>query len=227
MKKLIEVMPNLIINGGFFRYITTLDNSEAVPLGMAYGLMHSGDKPIAPLLQKILGTNETVTDANEQTIASILNTTFNDKWTHIKDALATVYDPLENYSMVEHGTDTEEGTDTHNITKGAETDTNTSGVGHSESTTKNKAVGDTELTAREKVETDVRQKVDTVVSGARSDSDENVKDLEKSHNLTRSGNIGVTTSQQMLQSEIDVRQYIYFEKIFKDIDKYLCLSVYE
>ena len=45
-------------------------------------------------------------------------------------------------------------------------------------------------------------------------------------NLTRSGNIGVTTSQQMLQSEIDLRKYNLIEQIYRDLDSLLTLSIY-
>ena len=46
------------------------------------------------------------------------------------------------------------------------------------------------------------------------------------HTLTRSGNIGVTTSQQMLESELNIRSYRFFEHIFSDIDSVIALSVY-
>lgn len=45
--------------------------------------------------------------------------------------------------------------------------------------------------------------------------------------LTRSGNIGVTTSQQMLQSEIDLRKWIFYDTIMTDVDHLLTLSIYE
>lgn len=42
-----------------------------------------------------------------------------------------------------------------------------------------------------------------------------------------SGNIGVTTSQQMLQSEIDVRSLnMLYDIILKDIADFICLSIY-
>lgn len=45
--------------------------------------------------------------------------------------------------------------------------------------------------------------------------------------LTRHGNIGVTTSQQMLESEIVLREkHNLIDMIFKDIDSVLCLKVY-
>lgn len=44
--------------------------------------------------------------------------------------------------------------------------------------------------------------------------------------LTRSGNIGVTTTQQMLQSTIDLWQWNFFENVMKDIDNELTLGIY-
>lgn len=45
--------------------------------------------------------------------------------------------------------------------------------------------------------------------------------------LTKSGNIGVTTTQKMISEEIKLRKNKFFDFLFKDIDKILCLSVYE
>ena len=44
--------------------------------------------------------------------------------------------------------------------------------------------------------------------------------------LTRSGNIGVTTSQMMAESEIRLRQWLFYQEVFKDIDNILTLSIY-
>lgn len=44
--------------------------------------------------------------------------------------------------------------------------------------------------------------------------------------LTRSGNIGVTTSQQMLESELEIRKNIFIEMVMNDIDSIMCLKIY-
>lgn len=50
-------------------------------------------------------------------------------------------------------------------------------------------------------------------------------DFEKNHRkLTRSGNIGVTTSQQMIESEIELRRYNIINQIYDDMDTILTLS---
>lgn len=45
--------------------------------------------------------------------------------------------------------------------------------------------------------------------------------------VERSGNIGVTTTQKMINEEINVRKYILLEEIYKDIDSVLTLKIFE
>ena len=44
--------------------------------------------------------------------------------------------------------------------------------------------------------------------------------------LTRKGNIGVTTTQQMLESEIELWNWNYYNMVMQDIDSILCLDIY-
>lgn len=43
----------------------------------------------------------------------------------------------------------------------------------------------------------------------------------------RSGNIGVTTSQQMIESELELRKRSFMDLVFADLDKEFCLKVYD
>ena len=43
--------------------------------------------------------------------------------------------------------------------------------------------------------------------------------------MTRSGNIGVVSSQQMIQSELDLRRQNFADILFRDLDKLLTLEV--
>lgn len=67
-------------------------------------------------------------------------------------------------------------------------------------------------------ENGVPQDNSNVESSSEGDFDDNHR------KLTRSGNIGVTTSQQMLQSEIELRQWKFYEMIMNDIDEVMCLA---
>lgn len=58
-------------------------------------------------------------------------------------------------------------------------------------------------------------------------SETNSGSHSESRSLTRSGNIGVTTSQQMIQSERDLDNYnVFYDGIFSDIDKVLTIATY-
>lgn len=46
------------------------------------------------------------------------------------------------------------------------------------------------------------------------------------HTLHRHGNIGVTTSQQMVTAERELWNWFFYDVVFTDIDKYLTISVY-
>lgn len=53
------------------------------------------------------------------------------------------------------------------------------------------------------------------------------QDKNNSLTITQSGNIGVTTSQQMVESEIKLRfDYKIFDLIFQDVDKILTLNIF-
>ena len=58
------------------------------------------------------------------------------------------------------------------------------------------------------------------------DSNTSGSKLTNTTELTRSGNIGVTTSQQMLESELKLRQWNFIDQIMEDVDSILCLKIY-
>lgn len=52
-------------------------------------------------------------------------------------------------------------------------------------------------------------------------------EFDKNHRkLTRHGNIGVTTSQQMIESEFALREKNLYNILYKDLDSILCQEVY-
>ena len=57
-------------------------------------------------------------------------------------------------------------------------------------------------------------------------SDENAGQSTSGRTLTRSGNIGVTSSMQLLESEISLREYNFVKTMFRDADELLALKIY-
>lgn len=54
--------------------------------------------------------------------------------------------------------------------------------------------------------------------------DQNVEESEETH---RSGNIGVTTTQKLIQEEREVWLWNYFEQVFNDVDSLLALQIHD
>ena len=69
------------------------------------------------------------------------------------------------------------------------------------------------------------------ITGNNTLNNENTTTLSASNDTTRelkrSGNIGVTTTQQMLQQERELWDWNYYNTVFKDIDNLLTLMIYE
>lgn len=83
---------------------------------------------------------------------------------------------------------------------------------------------DTTSTSNDSINTTVTNNLastdDTIVTNNLASTD------KTDRTLTRTGNIGVTTSQQMAQASIDLARWKFFETVFNDIDAILTLSVY-
>lgn len=135
------------------------------------------------------------------------------------DTLSLEYNPIENYSMTEKGTDTR----TPNITqtnKGV--NTNTVGVDTSITTGKttfdksDSFINDTKTT-NTGTNTDT-QDINTTVTTAGTE--------KTIHEFTRSGNIGVTTSQQMIESERQLAMFSVIDLFVKAIADIILIGVY-
>lgn len=64
-------------------------------------------------------------------------------------------------------------------------------------------------------------------TGTQTDADTGTDSRNLQHTLTRYGNIGVTTSQQMIQAERDLWMWNFFNNVvFKDMDNLLTIAIY-
>ena len=167
--------------------------------------MHSSKKRLSPLCRKWVN-DATDLPAFINKIASVLVTRYGRNWGRIWEAyFETDYKPLDNYDMIEKETPdlTDEttintATDLTNIQKSKVYGFNSENP-----------VGDSE------------NEVNT--TGDKTKNETSSKTTKKgTRTLTRSGNIGVTTSMQMLLGEVSGRQYDFWMNVFDDIDRMLC-----
>ena len=130
------------------------------------------------------------------------------------DALAIEYAPLENYDRHEDWTDTLDSDGTSRTT--GTNDTSTSGT----ATTDVSAYDSTGYQPKDKVTTSETVDNDT--------TENNTSTLDNTgHHAGRiHGNIGVTTSQQMLESELDLGYWNIYSRITDMFLKEFCIMIY-
>lgn len=144
-------------------------------------------------------------------------------WTFKKwfDAINIEYSPLENYDRIETGTDTEAGTGS---TTSEHSDTRIDNLQQNSTNNDSGSVENTvsafdsgSYSPHDKSESTMNNTGSISNTGSQSQSgsvngsSENT--INKSHELRIHGNIGVTTSQQMLQSELDIAFFNLYDKI--------------
>ena len=146
-----------------------------------------------------------------------------EKWVK---ALNIEYDPLYNYDRTEEYEDEHEGkfnssgqgsnTLTNNLT-----DTTNDTLTHSE-----KAYNDTDFVGITRDQSNGSITRTGTASNALTNSNNGNDSYKNTHKARLFGNIGVTTSQQMLQSELDIARWNLYEHITDLFCNEFCLMVY-
>lgn len=185
------------------------------------------------------------------------------KYKHLYNTTVVDYNPIENYNMVEDGTDSTNTSATTNTTTGEQHNTLNNTVNrnigeqnneNNSTTTKNgtenvthkvtaynsekfenqsqdstdfsgygeKNVSMSKIGAR--IDTDTENNTETI--GSRIDASNSSENISADHRLTRTGNIGVTTTQQMIESEREVALFNFTLTVAKDILRTICYMVY-
>ena len=334
--KILKDTSDWLTNSGIFRtltanynvpwkqgYVSPYQSDLTIPynisgedLDLDYYANRSQNKIISPLVEAILGDDETLSANKLNKLASVIYSKYHENWDRLFYAFSLEYNPLQNYNGDERettqnylsgsesnsltksetvnntGTQTnaQTGTDTTTVTLG-----NTETITHGKTTTdttqhgktnnineygerkrENKVYGFNSSTAVDESETsdtvgdndstkgyhtnnteggtttDTIGETGTTTTGysgtittglqhgltdtrtdnlAQSLSGTESGSSTKSENGTetrtnhREGNLGITTSQQMLTSEIDMRlAYNLFDVVYSDVDKVLVLN---
>ena len=99
------------------------------------------------------------------------------------------------------------------------------GESNGNSTVTTQGDADNNVTTENETETGTRNITET---GTRTETETGTRTERETgtRTLTRSGNVGVTTSQQMLESEIKLWEWSFYETVFKDVDTILTVPKY-
>lgn len=166
------------------------------------------------------------------------------QWEKIWEVLNLEYNPIENYSMEEEGEDTDNGVHTRRDNL---SDTHSGTDTHTYNNVKDTQSGNVEnenavkgynssTYAPSSKSTNTYNNVENNKTGNETDgynssithggTQTNETDLTKTHTFRRAGNIGITTSQQMQQSSLELWKYDFYKQVYEMVANLLTISYY-
>ena len=198
------------------------DYDIAQKLDLYYYDGNSGQKLPSPLVKNLIAAYPQKTQA-AMLLAQMFWALHGANLLKQYEVVQAEYDPIENYNMVEHihdYTDTEGGTNKV---------TNTHTGGYTDETTDH--ITETALYGFDSTTTpkpaDKTTEGGTVERTYNDDTTETETEIDKHTDTDRAGNIGTTTSQMMLQSQIDLWQWNFYKNyLFPVVDSVLTLLIY-
>lgn len=136
--------------------------------------------------------------------------------------------PSPSDKSVSSSTDSETSSGTDNITinetNGTNIDTTTT---NTHDTTDTQTYGKSDTHTYNSVKDERSNNSSNVLTLDTTDTGSTSGHSESTDSFHREGNLGVTTSQQMIESEFELRiKYRFFDVVFGDLDKTLALSIY-
>ena len=163
-------------------------------------------------------------------------------WTHLLETTKYEYNPIDNYNRKETYTDIEDTSKNSETTVTGKSKTDSNGTSNVNGTVdsgneNNKSVSaynETDFTPTERdtaTQNETRQSIqsDSGTVNVNANSDSNTDETGKrtlTHELQSSGNIGVTTTQSMINQERDIAQFNIIDYIINSFKERFCLQVY-
>lgn len=215
--------------GGIFSNIDNLPWSSVMAGSQAdtlYFDTHSGERFSARIITRRIGDAGYLTSDDRRAVSNLVYAMFKTQWTKLWETMNQNYEPLTNYKMTEDETGNNTYTRTPNLTR-KHTGTNND-EGSSTLNTQNNLWG---FNSESSIPSDMQDGTNTAnITSTRDLTDtETGTDTTAGDNtrkLTRTGNIGTNTFQNLLQQERNLWMYNFFDQIFKDVDSVLTIPIY-
>ena len=146
-------------------------------------------------------------------------------WKKLYDTMLLEYNPIENYDRMEDWTDTDAETGTNSRNNDV-TNTITNEVMNSGTVTEQNTAFNAGLADYAKEISDSDTTTNGTGNTTEKESGTSKRDLTHKRTGRAHGNIGVTTSQQMIQSEREVAMFNIYDIIAESFVENFCLMVY-
>lgn len=224
-----EAFADYETKGGIFSNIDNLPWSSVMAGSQAdtlYFDTHSGERFSARIITRRIGDAGYLTSDDRRTISALVYAMFKTQWSKLWETMNPNYEPLTNYKMIEDETGNHTDTRTPNLTRkhtGTDKD-----EGSTTLNTQNNLWG---FNSESSIPSDMQD-------GTNTANNTNTRDLtdtetgtdvtagDNTRKLTRTGNIGTNTFQNLLQQERNLWMYNFFEQVFKDVDSVLTIPIY-
>lgn len=209
---ILSLSPTWKSDGGIMSALTDLggmpwsDTWTAEELDTVYYTWQSGCKTPSVFLSRLMGDDETITQDVLNIAATAIKARYLKRWQKLWETLEFDYNPINNYDMVETSDlhDTHGGTDTRTTAQASASQGDVYAFNNASATPATRTDGASESS-------------DTMRHG---------ETIAHTGTFTRSGNIGIMTSQSLITEERDIWMWDIMTVIFKDIDRVLCNAVY-
>ena len=227
-----EAFPDWKIGYGIFDALADVANlpwegyADSEYLDLDYFGNHSGCKFIAPVVANMVDSETgELSDSDRAVLANIIWLKFKHPWTHLWETNVVSYNPIHNYNM----------TDTRNLVRGDQethkderdsVDTTEHGK-TTDSTSFVYGLNNTEPDGKPSDRFSTEEGGETTVTSQDEINRNSVSGRQEVETIQRAGNIGVTTTQQMLTAERELWMWNFFEQVYKDMDTVLSLSIYD
>lgn len=190
-------------------YLKQFLNTNNDTLSLEY-LSNRLDKILSPLYSRLIDHYDgNIATANEK-IIKIIENKFLFNWNKLATGFFADYNPIHNYDMSEHEEVDNDRKVNSDVTSSTETSDTQKYAGFNSGSTL-------------PVASESEGESETTTTGELA-SNEQVEDNERT--LTRAGNIGVTTTAQMLTQEFELRKRTLLDKIYEDMDTILFVDYY-
>lgn len=201
------------------------DSADSILLDIEYFGNRSGGKYVSPVIMNMLDDHTELSEADRVLLARIIWVKFGEPWKHLWDTNVIAYNPIHNYNMVDKRS-LAKGESETKVGHGTSVDETEHGRGN-ESTDYTYGINNTDENGKRANRTASQESGTTSVNSTDDRKDDSVRASNEIETTERSGNIGVTTTQQMLTAERELWMWNFFDQVYKDIDTVLSLPIYD
>lgn len=231
-----------------FSQLGMTTDEEIHSMDVDYILNHSGLKTLSILMDNIISQyvftenyvldpegnrltfKQAIESINTQVINIIIYNRFYTKWLNLVKTIKYDYDPLSPYKMdvEESGNDTSvKSTEDSNSYTNSSTDKGTTTSNEKKNESRNAFDSDSAVPTNSS-ETDTTNGIDTTNIQNGNNSRNTTEDTKRltGRTISRVGNIGNHTMQELVDEQRQLLQYQIFDTIFEDLDSVLTRSRY-